>query len=453
MITRTQSQQIDKSWEELTPLQKREIRVKNFLSPTDIHFKNKKAERLYKERATRMWRTMTLKEPDRVPVQLPSEAFPAYYIGASLHKVMYDYRLLRRAWMAFIRDFDMDSFRGPGLVHSGKVLEMLNHKLYKWPGHGLGTDVSLYQYVEGEYMKADEYDTLINDPSDFTNRVFLPRVIGVLEPLKDLAPSSSPLLMPNSFITPFARPDIRAAYQAVINAGKEMEKWQKYVNDCSRAALEAGIPAMGGGMALAPFDTLGDSLRGTQSIFIDIYRRPDKVFQALDVITDLTVRQAIEAVNKSNGVLVGFPLHKGDDTFMSQKQFDTFYWPSLKKVILALIKEGIMVSLFAEGRYTNRLERISELPKGWVMWHFDQTDMAKAKQVLGGKACIAGNIPTSLMCTGTPKQIKEYCRKLIETCGRDGGYILTGGAAVSETTADRLNAVIEAAKEYGVYKK
>ncbi len=446
-------QSSNKSWDELTSLQKREIRAKHFLSPTGISFKNKKAERLYQERATRIWRAMTLKEPDRVPVQLPSEAFPAYYIGASLHKVMYDYQLLRRAWMKFIHDFDMDSFRGPGLIHSGRVLEMLDNKLYKWPGHGLGMDVSLYQYIEGEYMKPDEYDALINDPSDFTIRVFMPRVMGVLSPLKDLPPISSTLLMPNSFINPFSRPDIRAAYQAAINTGKEMEKWQKYVNDCSRTALEAGIPAMGGGMAIAPFDTLGDSLRGTQSIFIDIYRRPDKVFKALDVIADLTIRQAIEGVNKSNGILVGFPLHKGDDTFMSQKQFDTFYWPSLKKVILALIKEGIMVSLFAEGRYTNRLERISELPKGWVMWHFDQTDMAKAKQVLGGKACIAGNIPTSLMCTGTPLQIKEYCRKLIEICGRDGGYILTGGASVSETTADRLNAVMEAAKEYGVYKK
>jgi uroporphyrinogen-III decarboxylase len=210
---------------------------------------------------------------------------------------------------------------------------------------------------------------------------------------------------------------------------------------------------MGGGMALAPFDILGDSLRGTQAVFTDMYRRPDKVFRALDVIADLTIRQAIEGVNKSKGVLVGFPLHKGDDTFMSQKQFDTFYWPSLKKVILALIKEGIMVSLFAEGRYTNRLERISELPKGWVMWHFDQTDMVKAKQVLGGKACIAGNIPSSLVCTGTPQEIKEYCRKLIETCGEGGGYILTGGAAVTETTAERLQAIIDAAREYGVYKR
>jgi hypothetical protein len=121
----------------------------------------------------------------------------------------------------------MDTFHGPGLVHSGKVLEMLDHKLYKWPAHGLSTDASLYQYVEGEYMKSDEYDALINDPSDFTIRVFMPRVMGVLGPLWNLPPLSSPLVMPNSFINPFSRSDIRDAYEAAIRAGKEMERWQK----------------------------------------------------------------------------------------------------------------------------------------------------------------------------------------------------------------------------------
>ena len=28
------------------------------------------------------------------------------------------------------------------------------------------------------------------------------------------------------------------------------------------------------------------------------------------------------------------PLHKGDDTFMSDKQFDKFYWPSLQKLFM-----------------------------------------------------------------------------------------------------------------------
>ena len=86
------------------------------------------------------------------------------------------------------------------------------------------------------------------------------------------------------------------------------------------------------------------------------------------------------------------------------------------------------------------------------MWHFDQTDMARAKRVLGDTACIAGNVPTSLMCTGTPQAVKEYCRNLIEVCGQGGGYVLTGGASATEAKPENLHAMMEAAKEYGVYK-
>jgi uroporphyrinogen-III decarboxylase len=111
-----------------------------------------------------------------------------------------------------------------------------------------------------------------------------------------------------------------------------------------------------------------------------------------------------------------------------------------------------MVSLFAEGRYVTRLEVIKEIPKGWSIWHFDQTDMATAKKVLGDSACIMGNIPTSLMCTGTAQDVKEYCRKLIEVCAPGGGFILTGGASATETNAKNLRAVMEAAREYGTYK-
>ena len=77
--------------------------------------------------------------------------------------------------------------------------------------------------------------------------------------------------------------------------------------------------------------------------------------------------------------------------------------------------------------------------------------MARAKKVLGDSACIAGNVPASLMHTGTPKDVKEYCRKLIETCAPGGGYILTGAAGMNEGNPDILRAYMEAAKEYGVY--
>jgi uroporphyrinogen-III decarboxylase len=206
-------------------------------------------------------------------------------------------------------------------------------------------------------------------------------------------------------------------------------------------------------MAKAPFDTLGDTLRGTQGIIFDMYRQPDKLLAAIDVITRLTIEAAINAVNASGGFSVMFPLHKGADGWMSDKQFQTFYWPSLKKVIDALINEGILVTLFAEGSYETRLSSVNEFPRGAVHWLFDKTDMAKAKKALGDKCCLSGNVPTSLIVTGTPREVKEYCRKLIETCGKGGGYILAGGASVDRGKPENFRAMLEAAREYGTYRK
>ncbi len=79
--------------------------------------------------------------------------------------------------------------------------------------------------------------------------------------------------------------------------------------------------------------------------------------------------------------------------------------------------------------------------------------MFRAKQILGDKCCIQGNVPTSLTVTGDPKDVKEYCRKLIEVCGKGGGYILAAGATAENPKLDNLRAMVAAAKEYGVYKK
>jgi uroporphyrinogen-III decarboxylase len=443
---------MDKKWEELTPEEKREERFKKWLSASGLKFPTPEAEKAYKERATRLSKAIRGEEPDRVPVQLPSGNFAAYYVGSTLHKVMYDYDELRRAWTKFIHDFDMDTYRGPGLVHAARVLEILGDKLYKWPGHGLSTDVKGYQFVEGEYMMADEYDALMKDPSDFSFRVLMPRLAGALEPLKKFAPFSSMLGRPTTMVPTFMRPEVQAAFQALIDAGKEMAKWREAVRACDREALAVGLPSIQGGGAAAPFDTIGDALRGTQGIMMDMYRQPEKLLEAMDFVADINIERAIAGVNASGGITAWFALHKGDDTFMSDKQFRTFYWPTLRKVIMALINEGIMVSLFAEGKYLKRLKVIKELPKGWSIWHFDQTDMATAKKVIGDTACIMGNVPTSLMCYGSAQEVKEHCRKLIETCAPGGGYILTGGASATETNAENLRAMMDAAKEYGVYR-
>jgi uroporphyrinogen-III decarboxylase len=185
---------------------------------------------------------------------------------------------------------------------------------------------------------------------------------------------------------------------------------------------------------------------------MDIYRQPEKLHEVMEKIVPNTIRNAVAMADATGCPFCFMPLHKGDESFMSPKQFETFYWPTYRRVLMGQIEEGLVPFPFAEGRYGARLEVIKDLPKGSMLWSFEDIDMARAKKVLGSSACIAGNVPSSVLYTKTPKEVKEYCRKLIETCAPGGGYILTGAAGMNEGNPDILRAMMEAVKEYGVYK-
>jgi uroporphyrinogen-III decarboxylase len=444
---------LGKGWAELTPNEKREERFKRWLSPPDVEFSSPEAEKAYQERVTRFIKVIKLEEPDRVPVMLPAGFFPAYYAGGTLKTAMYDYDELKRAWLKFLNDFEMDTFGGPGFVFPGKVLDSIDYKLHLWPGHGLADHIPSYQFIEGEYMKPEEYDAFIRDPADFLLRTYLPRSNGAFAGFRKLGPLTPFIGIPVFYITQFGDPEIRAAVQALLDAGQESAKWQAAVAEVSQVVREAGVPSIWGGLCGAPFDLISDMMRGTKGIMLDMYRRPDKLLEAMERLTPIIIDEAIGLAHASDSPVILMPLHKGTGGFMSNEQFATFYWPTFKEVMLGLIDEGLVPLPFAEGDYTPRLEIIKDMPRGKVIWYFEEMDMARAKEVLGDNACIAGNLPVSVLYTGTPQEVKEGCRQLIEICAPGGGYILTASAGMNQGNPDNLRAMMEAAKEYGVYEQ
>jgi len=440
-----------KKWEELSWQEKREERFKRWLSQ-DIKFVTPQAEKMYKERVTRFIKAIKLEEGDRVPVMLPAAFYPAHYSGYTLKDVMYDYDALKKSWLKFMNEFgDMDSFGGPGLLFPGRVVDMIDYKLMKWPGHGLADDCPSYQFVEGEYMPPEEYDDLIRDPADYLMRYFLPRSVGALAPWSKLGPITAFVGIPVWYITQFSDPDIRKSYQTLLEAALECNKWMEAVMEVSQAALEAGYPSIWGGMNGAPYDFIGDMLRGTMGIMMDMFKRPDKLQKAMERLVPIAINETVSAADNLSCPIIFMPLHKGTGGFMSNEQFKTFYWPTFKEVMMGLINEGLVPIPFAEGDYEPRLEIIKDMPRSSVVWYFERMDMAKAKKVLGDNACIAGNVPVSVLCTGTPQEVKEHCKRLIETCAKGGGYILTGSAGVEEGNPDNLRAMMEVAKQYGTY--
>jgi len=435
------------NWKELTPQEKLAKRLDHFIEGEGIQFVSLEAEAAYKERATLIRDALELKKPPiRVPVFVQASDYAIKRAGFTPRDGMYNPEKLVEPLIAFQKEFPSDL----GFVMvtgGGKALEHLDYKLYKWPGHGL-PDTQIYQAVEGEYVTADEYPKMIADPSDFFMRTYLPRTFGELEALRmlPLLPIIQEIPMVPSALIPFAMPEVQAALSKLMEAAAFIMQDMMSIGALAGQVAANGFPGIFAGFSKAPFDAVGDTLRGTRGIMMDMYRNPDLVLEACDRFVPLMIEAGVNAIEATGNLAVILPLHKGADGFMSEDQYEKFYWPSLKKVLLGLAEEGILSFCFAEGSYNTRLEVISDFPKGMDAWMFDQTDMHRAKDILRNKACILGNVPTSLMAAGTPEQVSAYCRDLIEYCGRDGGFILTNGAMVEKTTDENIRAMLDSVK-------
>jgi uroporphyrinogen-III decarboxylase len=136
---------------------------------------------------------------------------------------------------------------------------------------------------------------------------------------------------------------------------------------------------------------------------------------------------------------------------MSLDQFKKFYWPTFRELLQGLINEGLTPVVLVEGAYTSRLETIRDVPAGKIIYWFEHVDMAKAKAILGRKVCIMGDVPMSLLSTGTVDQVKEYCKNLIDTAGKDGGFIMSSAANLDDVKHDNAKALVDFTREYGVY--
>jgi uroporphyrinogen-III decarboxylase len=204
------------------------------------------------------------------------------------------------------------------------------------------------------------------------------------------------------------------------------------------------------GFGKAPYDILADTLRGTRGIMIDRFRRPEKILEASERLVPILVEWGVRQAERADAPLITFVLHKGADGFMSDADFRTFYWPQLKAVMKGLIAEGIVPYMFAEGAYNKRLDVIADpdLPAGSVTWLFDQTDMRTAKRALGGKACIAGNVPTALLALSTVDEVERYVTDLLNDCATDGGFYLQNGAVLDDAKAENLKAMIDTGRAW-----
>lgn len=431
------------NWSELEPEQKRNLRFDYWESGEWINFDGPDAATEYKRKVKVLRDAVEMKGNTRVPVVPMIGGYLLKRAGVSGREALYNCESVIKPIIDFHNEFRPDS-AVLSMMGSGKVWEALDYKLYSWAGHGLSDD-NYFQTIEREYMKEDEYPLLIEDPSGFWLRCYLPRVFGALAPLSRMF--NLPLLTESIHVCPavipFGTPDGQEMLKRLAEAGNEALKWADVAMRLGNQVESLGYPSLKSGFSKAPFDIIGDTLRGVKGMVMDMYRRPDDIIAACERLIPIVVKDAVDACDRMGAAFVLFPLHKGADTFMSPDQFKKFYWPSLRAVMEGLNREGIIPYLFAEGSYNKRLDIIADYPTGWSLWYFDQTDMRKAKEIVGETSCIQGNVPSSLMTTAPVEQLRVYCEDLLEIFSNSGGFILSNGAVLDDGTDDHVRTLIE----------
>ena len=413
----------------------------------------KTAKQLRQEREKRIMDAIQLRMPDRVPVISAMGYFPARYTGIPCSAAYYDYDAWYDAYKKTLRDFQPDMIFQQGFS-PGKALEILNPKQMRWPGYGVDPYQG-HQSIEIDNMKADEFDEYMNDTSAYRVRVFMCRTsenlagLALLPPLSELG--GGPMGI-QALAMAFGEPKLAKAIHTLQKAGREMRRWRTRQEKFNKLILDMGFPQYFQGAAMPPYDVISHSLRGMTGTMLDMFRQPDKLLEMCEYLLKKTLERPMPPPNEYGNIRIFMTNTRGSDDFLSMQQFRTFYWPTFKKLVMALIERGMTPCIFFEGNFTSRLEYLLEFPRGKMLARFDTTDIFRAKEVLKDHVCIEGNVPSSLLQVGTVQQVKDYCKKLIDVCGKGGGYILSPRSSTDEVKPANLKAMIEFTKEYGVYK-
>ncbi|MHB1038557.1 MAG: uroporphyrinogen decarboxylase family protein [Pirellulales bacterium] len=393
-------------------------------------------ESLYQTRLNRYVTAMRNGKPDMIPIRPFVAEFTGVYAGYTCQELAHDYELAFAAARKCAADFDWDAVVSNMVYVWTGLAQAIGLNYYGIPGIDIPADTG-FQYreppLENAFMRADEYDQLIEDPTGFLLNVWLPRVADPVQTLGQPATAANNL--------------------SFLKGGMAMMQYfGAFGTQNALLRSECGTVSAISGIFKAPMDILADKLRGYLGLVEDLFERRDKVVAACEALMPHLCHVARVTADPNRLVPIGYWMHRGGVPFVSPEIFKNVYWATVKPIIEELWADGHQTLFYAEGKWDHHLDSFAELPERSIVYHVDQGDIFKAHQVLGKKFCLSGGIPNALIGSGTPDDVRAVCKRVIDGVARDGGYIMDAGAIVqNDARVENMRALTDFTREYGVY--
>jgi Uroporphyrinogen decarboxylase (URO-D) len=361
---------------------------------------------LYEERKQRVLKTVALEKTDRTPVVLEYSGFGARAIGARLGDYVKDMptatEMMIQAW---------DKVGGAdAMEYSTYTPDMLSlswlSKIYV-PGRELPYDEA-WQVQERELMTSGDYDRIAE--------------VGW-----------------NAFMVPFLEERVGLDFAQALGgfiqfAPQALEKWKEH-----------DAPVLVMGIITTPYEVFCGG-RTLAQFVLDLYRIPDKVQAAMDVVLPEVAPMVING-NKQ----FGFPAMwiggwRSASEMLSRPLWERFVWPYLEKLAYEVLASDTIVIFHLDSDWTRDLEMFKTFPAGKCVLSLDSsTDIFKAKEILGDTMCIMGDVSPVLLSHGTPDEVYDYSRRLIEGLGPTGFILHSGCDIPIDASVENVQAMIAAA--------
>ena len=378
----------------------------------------------------RFERVVRLEEPDRVPLSLMLYYFAPGFAGVPMSRYMTQPAIYRRAMRFVWREL------GPwDLYYNVNHYSRLTYSYVMmmralWPGRELPEE-EMAKIEERAYMKAEDYHRALAMPRRTADLLFraamLPRFCAEAEGQKSAA----------------------LLGRLVLHALGTVAMWRREFGWWRRqgAAVQIGYQAE------MPFDTFSQA-RDVIHFSMDLMRHPARIGRAAEHLAPSFASLAVAMARLTGVPTVQCYCHRSSNSFISPQQFEQLALPSLIEVVTRLIDAGLTPILHCDGDWLKNLPAMRCLPAGKIVLQLDGlTDIFRAKELIGDRMCLFGDVPAARLVTGSVAEVDEYCHRLIEVVGKGGGFILAGGCEIPPNARPaNLRAMVRAVQKYGRYR-
>ena len=383
---------------------------------------------IYEERIQNIKNAMCGQTAAHVPILADFEtSYACEYAGLDFMRASWDYTLIIEAYEKLLSDFEIDATFGLGWIPPQRSFLLGSRTWIQNRENGI------MQHPEVMALSDTEYPALIADPMACIIKNILPKMYSAI-----------------------GKDDQKAISAIAQTLLFEKNQMTNFYNQLCTVTYDHEVPIYYGSMFYAPFDLIGDHLRGLTQISLDMRRRKKELEAACEALAPVMIDYVENTLPADESGLSCACAFVHLPPMISPRNFDKFFWPTFKKVCDTLVEKGHYLYLQFQGDYSDGryLDYYAELPKDKVIIAIQNQDFTKTLEAFKGKNMVSCAYPLDYLTHYPLQECLDKAKELMDIGMAYGQFYFGFNKApfhISEAEPEKMKAVLQFVREYGKY--